>query len=172
VFAQSGIPLEIGTGGRTKFNRVKQSYPKAHWLDATCVGESGARVFVSANHAPLLIKATGHGSRQMCRTDKYGFPSRYRLRQKRHYGFQTGDIVQAIVTTGKYAGDYTGRVACRATGSFDIKTEVGKITTKHSNCVVLHHSDGYTYTERIKVLTANLWFAPLPKGRGISHRFR
>ena len=30
VFAQAGIPLEIGTGGRTKFNRVKQSSPKAH----------------------------------------------------------------------------------------------------------------------------------------------
>jgi len=152
VFAQSGIPLEIGTGGRTKFNRVKQSYPKAHWLDATCVGESGACVFVSANHAPLLIKATGHGSRQICRTEKYGFPSRYRLRQKRHFGFQTGDIVQASVPTGKYAGDYTGRVACRATGSFDIKTEVGKITTKHSNCVVLHHSDGYTYTKGLRCL--------------------
>ncbi len=143
----TGLPLEVGTGGRTKFNRIQQGYPKAHWLDAACVGESGNNVLANSDHAPMLIKATGHGSRQMCRTDAYGFPSRYRLRQKRHFGFQTGDIVQARVTAGKSTGKHVGRVACRATGSFDIKTATGKVTTNHTNCAVIHRADGYTYAE-------------------------
>ncbi|MBC8100732.1 MAG: HNH endonuclease, partial [Armatimonadetes bacterium] len=153
VFAQANIPLEVGTGGRTKFNRIKQTYPKTHWLDAACVGESGAQVFVSPHHVPLLIKATGHGSRQMCRTDKYGFPSRYRLRQKRHFGFQTGDMVQAIVLTGKKVGTYIGRVACRATGSFNITTLDGIVQgISYKYCAILHKSDGYTYAEGARCL--------------------
>ena len=143
----TGLMLEVGTGGRTKFNRVQQGYPKTHWLDAACVGESGESVYAAPGYVPLLIKATGHGSRQMCRTDRYGFPVRYRLRQKRHFGFQTGDMVQANVPSGKYSGKHAGRVACRATGSFDIATNAGKVTVKHIHCASVHHADGYTYTK-------------------------
>jgi len=70
----------------------------------------------------------------------------YRLRQKRHFGFQTGDMVKAIVPAGKVVGTHSGRVACRATGSFDISTSLGKAAgVSHRHCRVLHHSDGYTY---------------------------
>ncbi len=141
----SGLRVEIGTGGRTKFNRSQQGYPKAHWIDAACIGESGGRVDLSPNQAYLSIKATGRGSRQMCRTDKYGFPNRYRLSQKRHFGFQTGDMVKAMVATGKYVGTHIGRVACRATGSFDITTAAGKVTVSHRYIETTHHADGYTY---------------------------
>jgi 5-methylcytosine-specific restriction endonuclease McrA len=148
VLVQTGMPLEVGTGGRTKFNRAKQGYAKTHWLDAACVGASGEQVLVAPNHTPLLIKATGHGSRQMCRTDKYGFPIRYRLRQKRHFGFQTGDIVKAVVPKGKKVGTNSGRVACRATGSFNITTSAGIVEgINHKYCTALHKSDGYTYTK-------------------------
>jgi len=148
VFAQSGIPLEVGTGGRTKFNRVKQSYPKAHWLDATCVGESGARVFVSANHTPLLVKATGRQSRQMCRTDKYEFPRTGAKQSRVVKGFQTGDMVKAVVTTGTKAGAYIGRVAVRSSGSFNITTRTGTVQgISYKYCTPLHQSDGYSYTK-------------------------
>jgi hypothetical protein len=150
----SGLTLEVGTGGCTKFNRVQQGYPKAHWIDAACVGKSGERVYITDNHTPLLIKAVGHGNRQMCRTDKFGFPSRYRLRQKRHFGFQTGDIIQASVPIGKYAGKHIGRVACRAIGNFDIMTSAGKVTTKYTNCTIIHHADGYTYMKGERALTS------------------
>jgi 5-methylcytosine-specific restriction endonuclease McrA len=146
----SGLPVEVGTGGRTKYNRTRQGYPKAHWIDASCIGESGACVYLEPNMSYLHIKATGHGSRQMCRTDKFGFPSRHRLRQKRHFGFQTGDMVKAIVTKGKYTGVHIGRVACRATGSFDITTKSGKVTVNHKNCSILHRADGYSYTYQRK----------------------
>jgi hypothetical protein len=141
----AGLPLEVSTGGRTKFNRVQQNYPKTHWIDAACVGVSGARVYLSPEHQPLLIKAMGHGNRQICRTDKFGFPSRHRLRQKRHFGFQTGDIVKAIAPGGKYKGKHVGRVACRATGKFDITTAAGKVNVSHKHCRAIHHADGYTY---------------------------
>ena len=35
-----GLPLEAGTGGRTKWNRTTRGLPKTHWLDAVCVGAS------------------------------------------------------------------------------------------------------------------------------------
>ncbi len=143
----TGLPVEIGTGGRTKFNRTQQMYPKAHWIDAACVGESGACIYLNPKQYYLHIKANGHGSRQMCRTDKYGFPARHRSRQKRHFGFQTGDMVKAVVPSGKYAGVHSGRVAVRATGSFDITTATGKVTVSHRYIKTTHHSDGYSYTK-------------------------
>jgi 5-methylcytosine-specific restriction endonuclease McrA len=122
ILQSSNLPVEIGTGGRTKYNRIRQDYPKAHWIDAACVGESGEQVRLDPDASVLQIRAVGHGTRQMCGTDKYGFPKRHRTRQKRFFGFQTGDIVQAVVTAGKKAGQYTGRVAVRASGSFSIRT--------------------------------------------------
>jgi hypothetical protein len=88
----------------------------------------------------------------MCRTDKYGFPTCHRLRQKRHFGFQTGNIVKALIPTGKYAGIHIGRVVCRATGRFDIVTAAGKATISHIYLKSLHHSDGYTYQKGQGVL--------------------
>lgn len=141
----TGLPLEADTGGRTKFNRVSQGYPKVHWIDAACVGGSGASVIVDPGQAILSIKAMGHGSRQMCRTDKYGFSAHHRLRQKQHFGFQTGDMARAIIPKGKYAGIYIGRIVCRAAGNFDISTSRGKISLNYRLCKSVHRSDGYDY---------------------------
>jgi hypothetical protein len=93
---ETGLPISTGSGGLTKFNRTRLNLPKTHCLDAACVGEVNSWQVLTSQ--PLLIKATGQGSRQMCRTDKFGFPSRYVSRLKFIKGFQTGDIVKAIVT--------------------------------------------------------------------------
>ncbi|MEA5472388.1 hypothetical protein VB714_26210, partial [Spirulina sp. 06S082] len=83
----------------------------------------------------MLIKVTGYGTRQSCRTDKYGFPSRYVPRFKFVKGFQTGDIVKAVVTKGKKIGNYLGRIAVRSTGSFNISTPNGLIQgINHKYC--------------------------------------
>jgi hypothetical protein len=58
-----GLPLEVGTGGRTTFNRTQQGLPKTHWLDAACVGASTPLLHVG-RISPLLITARGHGNRQ------------------------------------------------------------------------------------------------------------
>jgi 5-methylcytosine-specific restriction endonuclease McrA len=96
---ETGKVIITGSGGLTKFNRIRLELPKTHFFDAACVGDT-PNISVLANQ-PLNIKATGHGSRQMCRTDKFGFPSRYVPRFKFVKGFQTGDIIKAVVTSGK-----------------------------------------------------------------------
>lgn len=141
---ETGLPVATGTGGQTKFNRTRLDLPKAHWLDAACVGQVDSLDLLTAK--PLLIAAKGHGTRQMCGTNKYGFPTRHRSRVQIHKGFQTGDIVKATVTTGKKVGSYVGRVLCRASGSFDIATTAGRVAgISHKYCKSIHRKDGYSY---------------------------
>ena len=113
VLESTGLPVETGSGGLTKFNRKRLKISKSHWTDAACVGTSTPDSLNIQNYQPLIIKAMGHGSRQMVKPDKYGFPrTASKLRQKSFYGFMTGDIVKAVVTKGKKIGTYVGRVAC------------------------------------------------------------
>ena len=108
--------------------------------------QSGEDVFVSEAIRPLLIKAMGRGSRQMCRMDKYGFPRTKPKQFKRVKDFQTGDMVKAIVTSGKKIGTYIGRVAVRASGSFNIKTSIDTIQgIGYKYCQLIQRSDGYAY---------------------------
>lgn len=139
------LPVEVGSGGLTKFNRSQQNLEKSHWLDAAAVGVS-TPILNIRGVKPLLITANGHGSRQSCRTDKYGFPSRYVPRLKFVKGFQTGDIVKAVVTTGKKVGKYVGRVAVRSNGSFNISTKQGLVQgISYKYCKTVHKKDGYSY---------------------------
>ena len=139
--AAIGLPLSAGTGGRTKYNRTNQQYPKAHWIDAACAGVTGEHVHISAVIVPLRIRAMGRGSRQMCSVDKYGFPRTAAKGAKRVQGFQTGDIVKAIVPSGVSAGTHTGRITIRSSGRFNI----GKACMSYRYCVLLQHTDGYAY---------------------------
>ena len=141
---ETGLPVLTGSGGLTKFNRTRLQLPKTHWLDAACVGQIESLEILT--NKPLLIKATGHGTRQMCRTDKFGFPSRYVPRSKFVKGFQTGDIVKAVVTSGKKIGEYVGRVAVRSSGSFNIYASELVQGISHKYCQTVHHKDGYGYT--------------------------
>ncbi|HEY9865467.1 MAG TPA: hypothetical protein V6D21_14935 [Candidatus Obscuribacterales bacterium] len=139
-----GLPISTGSGGLTKFNRTRLNLPKTHWIDASCVGQIESLTLVT--NQPIQIKATGRGTRQMCGTNKYGFPTRHRSRIQIHKGFQTGDIITATVTAGKKVGFYLGRVLCRASGSFDIATPNGRITgISHKYCQSIHKKDGYSY---------------------------
>lgn len=140
-----GFPVEVGTGGRTKFNRTQQGFTKDHWIDAACVGESGEKLRLPAIK-PLQIKCMGRGSRQACRTDKHGFPNKWRTRQKGFFGFQTGDMVRADVPSGKNAGHHTGRVSVRAKGSFALAIKDGKKDgIPHRFFRSLQRQDGYSY---------------------------
>jgi 5-methylcytosine-specific restriction endonuclease McrA len=140
----TGLPVTTGTGGQTKFNRTRFDLPKTHWLDAACVGQVETLEVLTSK--PLLITAKGHGTRQMCGTDKFGFPTRHRSRMQVHQGFRTGDMVKATVTAGKKIGSYVGRVLCRASGSFDIATSTGRVAgISHKYCDAVHQKDGYSY---------------------------
>jgi len=141
---ETGLPVVTGSGGRTKYNRMRLGLPKQHWLDAAGVGQVDELKILTSK--PLQIKAMGHGTRQMCRTDKYGFPSRYVPRFKFVRGFQTGDIVKALVTSGKKLGEYLGRVVVRSSGSFNILTAQGLVQgISYKYCKPIHRKDGYSY---------------------------
>jgi len=143
---QFDYPVETGSGAQTSFNRKAQKLDKAHWVDAACVGDSGFCIRVPQLR-PLRIKCTGHGSRQVCRTDKYGFPRLHKsTRAKTFFGFKTGDTVQASIPTGKNKGQHQGRVACRATGSFDLKTADSKLGGVSQRFLTrIFQLDGYEY---------------------------
>ena len=141
---ETGLPVTTGTGGQTKFNRNRLGLAKSHWLDAACVGSIDTLKVLTSK--PLLIAAKGHGTRQMCGTNQYGFPIRHKSRVQIHKGFQTGDLVSATVTAGKKIGSYVGRVLCRASGSFDIVTKSGRVAgISHKYCKAIHKKDGYSY---------------------------
>lgn len=138
-----GLSVETGSGGLTKFNRTRLGLPKEHWLDAACVGTStpdGLRI----EGGPILrVKATGHGKRQRCGTDRYGFPTRHAPRVKRFLGFQTGDLVRAVVPRGKHAGVHVGRVEIRFRPQFVLMGF--DVHPKHLQRI--QRTDGFEYSE-------------------------
>jgi len=71
----TGLAVEVGTGGRTKWNRTRLRIPKTHALDAVCVGVVDS--VLESNRPPLNINATARGSYQRTRLDKYGFSRGY-----------------------------------------------------------------------------------------------
>ena len=140
----TGLAVELASGGKTKYNRIRLHVPKTHALDAACVGELGA--LHDWQKPCLAIKCTGRGSYQRTRLDKYGFPRGYLMRVKRVHGYQTGDLVSATVPLGKKAGSYTGRVAVRASGSFNIQCKDAVVQgVGHKHCKLIQRSDGYGY---------------------------
>jgi hypothetical protein len=77
----------------------------------------------------------------MCGRDRYGFPRRHRARVRSFAGFHTGDIVWALIPSGKHAGVHQGRVTIRQRPSF----RVGHVDVHPRHCRLLHRADGYDY---------------------------
>lgn len=143
-----GLDLEIGTGGRTRFNRTRQGYHKAHWIDAACVGPSGRDVIIPASMTPLLITALGRGSRQICMVNKHGFPVRHRARHRQNYGFRTRDLVLARPIFGRHAGKVRVATitASRASApKLSLRDAGFEIHPKF--CTLLQRADGYSYDQ-------------------------
>jgi 5-methylcytosine-specific restriction endonuclease McrA len=145
----TGLPVEVASGGRTKWNRTQRDLPKTHWLDAACVGARTPPTLRVAGIVPLRITATGRHSRQMCRTNAAGFPDRTPKATSMVGGFRTGDLVRAAVPASSVkAGVYVGRIAVRATGSCNITTGHGTVQGIHVKyCSAIHKGDGYTYAK-------------------------
>lgn len=156
VLCNSGLEVECGTGALTKMNRIKLGLPKEHYFDACCVGQSTPDKLYFKTKDVLYIKAKGRGSHCRTNLDKYGFPRGYLTRQKYFFGFQTGDMVKAEIPKGKYKGIWYGEVACRKSGSFDIKDKEGQRVVQgvnHKYFSVVQHFDGYSYRREVAILT-------------------
>lgn len=159
-----GLPVDVGSGGRTKWNRHRFGIPKTHALDALCVG--AVEGIASWPSQTLQISATGRGAYQRTRVTAQGFPRGYLMRSKMCHGFRTGDLARATVPTGRHRGTYQGRVAIRATGSFNLKTADQTVQgIPHRFCRLLMRTDGYTYS----IINSQTKDAPPPRpeGRGL-----
>ena len=142
----TGLPVTTGSGGQTKYNRHVLTIPKTHALDAACVGRVDT---ISGWRKPTLsIKCSGRGSYQRTRLNKFGFPRSYLMREKSIKSFRTGDMVMAVVPNGKKAGIHIGRVAVRASGSFNIQKQ-GVVVQgiSHKHCRIVQRGDGYGYSQ-------------------------
>ena len=142
----TGLPVNTGSGALTKFNRHVFSVPKEHWLDVLCVGRLNGADFDSAMKV-LSVTCTGRGQYKRTRTDKYGFPVAYFMRQKRPHGVGTGDYVRLQVPRGKYKGIWKGRAAVRKNGSLDLQSKNFKAKGQAKNCSILSLNDGYRYLQ-------------------------
>jgi len=143
----TGLSVDTGTGGQTKFNRSRLGIPKTHALDAVCVGNVTA--VDNWIRPTLYIKCTGRGSYQRTRVTAQGFPRGYLMRTKQAHGFQTGDHVKAVVPKGKNTGIHIGRVAVRASGNFNITTNIGIVSdVAHRHCALIQRNDGYAYFQQ------------------------
>ncbi len=136
------LDVEVGTGARTKWNRTRQGYPKAHWRDAACVGESGSSVRLDAKSQILQVQATGHGERQRARLNKHGFPRGHKPQARSYRGFRTGDLVRAE-KPGVAA--FVGRVAIRFRPSFVVANKGQKIEVHPKYLAIVQKGDGYVY---------------------------
>ena len=139
----------------TKYNRDSLGLPKQHYYDALSVGEIPIK-FNFLTDKVLIISAKGRGSRQMCRMDQFGFPRTSAKASKSVKGFQTGDMVKAIVPNGLKAGEYLGKVAVRSSGKFDIRTKTKIIQgVGFKYCNIIQRCDGYSYSYNERKININ-----------------
>jgi 5-methylcytosine-specific restriction endonuclease McrA len=144
----TGLPVETGSGGQTKWNRTTRGLPKMHWVDAACCGPSTPVRLQLLAVCPWLIEATGRQKRQMVHVDEHGFPVGRAKGPSRVQGFRTGDMVRAVVTRGKRMGTYVGRVGIKSDGYFKITGSHGMVEGIHARyCSPIHRNDGYSYTK-------------------------
>jgi hypothetical protein len=161
------LPCESSTGGQTKYNRERLGIPKTHALDAAC---TGTLAYLQNWQMPVQqISCTGRGSYQRTRSDRFGFPRGILMRKKKVQGFQTGDHIVATVKKGKKKGHHTGRVAVRASGSFNIQTGQGVIQgVSWKDCKLVQRANGYHYTGLVNNWKSDEFNALNQKGSGAS----
>lgn len=142
---KTGLPVHVGSGGRTKFNRSRNGLSKTHWNDALAVGD--VETITSNIDSVLVADQTGRGSYARTRSDRFGFPRLIFPRRKEHFGFITGDTVRAVVPHGKYAGRHVGRVSVRSSGTFAIRTTQGIVpAVRHKYRVLVQRGAGWHFT--------------------------
>lgn len=138
--------IELSDGATTQYNRNLHKYKKTHYNDAICIGEIPTK-FKDYTNQVLNIKAMGRGTRLKGKPNSCGILSKKNItRSKTNNGFQTGDLIKAIVPKGKKQGTYIGRVAIRHSGSFNITTKKGLIQgINYKYSKVLQKGNGYLY---------------------------
>lgn len=136
------LPVIVGTGGQTKYNRIRFAIPKTHVSDAACVGD----VDVVKNWLVriLRVKCNGRGKYQRTLINKYGNPRAYLARKKEAFGFQTGDIVEVL---NKKNNEHSlVSVVIRQDGRFYSHSCKLALNFSWSNCRKIQSFDGFIYS--------------------------
>lgn len=130
-----GLPVSTGSGGLTKFNRTRLNVPKTHWLDAACVGVTESlKVLINKI---LRVKSTGHGTRRLCRMDKFGFPCS-KARQRYAIPWKTGDTARTL-------DGVVGRVVVQHEKRLEVRVNGKRYYCKPDEVNPVHRKDGYSY---------------------------
>lgn len=139
------LPVETSSGAVTKWNRHRFNVPKTHANDAICIGNiSDVRGWEISS---IGIVSMGRGQYRRTLVNEFGFKKAYMSREKTVFKFRTGDIVRAVIAKGNKKGIYTGRIAIRSTGKFNIKTKDALIEgIGHKHFKFLQKGDGYRYS--------------------------
>ncbi len=160
------LPVEVGTGGRTKWNRTQRGLAKAHWIDAACVGVSTPEPLHIAGVQPLHIMATGRHSRQMCRTNAFGFPDKAPKTVSVVAGMRTG------TSSAPWCRPPRARPGCISGGSrcgppAPAISRRALAPCKAFTSVIVGRSSAGT---AIPIRKGRRRFLPLPEGRGRKRR--
>lgn len=151
VLAETSLPLEAGTAGRTKWNRGRRGLPRAVAADAACVGASTPDALRWVGRWVQGISALGRGRYQRTQVNASGFPRGYLLRGKSVHGLRSGDLVRAGVRMRAGGGlprslvvevEATGHLVVRASGSFRLWPFD---PVRWQACRLLQRADGYAY---------------------------
>jgi len=105
--------------------------PQDPYDDALGVGASTSGAFPSV---PAYVPVWSTG--------QHGFPLRHLSRHTPRFGFQTGDLVQAVISRGTW----TGRATVKARGPIRVGMSTGvHPTTSHRHGWVLQRGNGGVY---------------------------
>ncbi|MEQ9483623.1 RNA-guided endonuclease IscB [Coleofasciculus sp. F4-SAH-05] len=137
TLSRTGLVVTTGTGGQTKYNRTRLGLPKTHWLDAACVGVTETLYLLTQKI--LQVKATGHGTRRLCRMDKFGFPCS-KPRQSYKTPWKTGDIARTL-------DGVVGRVVVQNEKRIEVRVNGKRCYCKPDQVKPMHRKDGYSYAE-------------------------
>ncbi|MFF0202511.1 RNA-guided endonuclease IscB [Streptomyces sp. NPDC005017] len=146
-----GRCVHVSNGESTMSNRAITGLAKTHTLDALCVGQldhEAGDAIVRFPGQVTVVRSTGRGSYARTTPDRYGFPRLRRTRVKQHFGYVTGDLVRAVIRSGRWAGTWTGRVSVRARGQHRLTTPAVRFNVSHRNLELLQRGDGYAYDVR------------------------
>lgn len=146
----SGLPVESGSGGQTKWNRTRLGLSKTHTFDALCVGVSASSWCdagvepLRTNQRVLVAKAVGRRGRKLTIYDRYGFVRQRRERRKRFHGISFGDIVCLEKQLGLVNRAPTPSRHERGTVKF-LSGGEEKSFGKKMPLIVVQRADGYMY---------------------------
>lgn len=136
-----GLPVEAGTGGQTKYNRIRLNIPKTHASDAACVGE--VEEVKNWLTRILHVKCTGRGRYSRTLMNKFGNPRAFLMKTKRVFGFQSGDLVE--ITKQKTFEKFFVYIIVRSRGVFQAIKNGFAFEFSWRICRKIQSHDGYTY---------------------------